>query len=100
MLLIAVSRAMGGSSSIIEVIKKEEFKDIALRAHNKVRKTHDSPPLSYSKDLSMYAQNHALYLTRTRSKPHRSARYCQGKYIGENIAEKFISETVKEYGGM
>jgi uncharacterized protein YkwD len=90
---------MGGCSSDIEV-KKEWFKDIALRAHNNVRKTHDSPPLSYSKDLSMYAQNHALYLTRTKSKPHRSARYCQGTYIGENIAENFLSETVKEYGGM
>jgi hypothetical protein len=48
----------------------------------------------------MHAQNHALYLTRTKSKPHRSARYCQGTYIGENIAEKFLTETVKEYGGM
>ena len=99
MLIIAVPRAMGICSSVTEV-KKEGFKDIALRAHNNVRKTHDSPPLSYSKDLSMYAQNHALYLTRTKSKPHRSARYCQGTYIGENIAEKFLTEPVKEYGGM
>ncbi|CAG2227046.1 Golgi-associated plant pathogenesis-related protein 1-like [Mytilus galloprovincialis] len=88
---------MGGKPSVPE-IKKDDWKDIALRAHNKVRKLHNAPPLKYSKDLSMYAQNHALYL-KTKTKVHRSGMYCSGEHIGENIAERNLPASVKEYGG-
>ncbi|XP_052095328.1 Golgi-associated plant pathogenesis-related protein 1-like isoform X2 [Mytilus californianus] len=87
---------MGGKSTVPE-IKKDDWKDTALRAHNKVRKLHNAPPLKYSKDLSMYAQNHALYL-KTKTKVHRSGMYCQGEHIGENIAERILPASVKEYG--
>jgi hypothetical protein len=65
-----------------------QFRMDALAAHNEYREKHNSPPLQYSEDLSMYAQYWAENMAKTNRLVHSPAEWrlkFNNEPLGENV---------------
>lgn len=69
----------------------EQLREECVKAHNKYRAIHQSPPLSLKTDLNEMAQKWAEHLATIRTLQHSSCKL-NDKFVGENIAYKWMSD--------
>ncbi|KAK3798375.1 hypothetical protein RRG08_063386 [Elysia crispata] len=79
-------------SSSYEEVPLKDFRQRALKHHNKLRALHGCPPLKLSKDLNQYAQKWAENMAKKNKLYHSNATMDNGEKLGENVGMNYNSE--------